>query len=119
MLKLYGYKQCGTCRKAEQFLQQAGIGYEFIDITENPPAAEELAAIVERASVPLNKLFNTSGLDYRAQKIGEQLPSLTEAQALALLASNGNHVKRPFALSPTLGLVGFKEETWTAALKPK
>ena len=61
MLKLYGYKQCGTCRKAEQFLQQAGIGYEYIDITENPPAAEELAAIVERASVPLNKLFNTSG----------------------------------------------------------
>ena len=34
MLKLYGYKQCGTCRKAEQFLQQAEIAYEFVDITE-------------------------------------------------------------------------------------
>jgi len=95
MLKFYGYKKCDTCRKAEQYLLQAGISYEFIDITENPPTAEELAAIAERADVPLNKLFNTSGVQYRELKIKAQLPALSDAEILTLLAGNGRLVKRP------------------------
>lgn len=93
MLKFYGYKQCGTCRKAEQFLQQAEIDYDFIDITENPPNAKELAAIAERANVSLNKLFNTSGVQYRELKIKEQLPALSGREILTMLAGNGRLIK--------------------------
>jgi len=114
MLKLYGYKQCGTCRKAEQFLQQAGIGYEFIDITENPPAAEELAAIVERASVPLNKLFNTSGVQYRELKIKDQLPELSDQAILVLLAGNGRLIKRPLITDGKRATVGFNAQQFAA-----
>jgi arsenate reductase len=68
----------------------------------------------------LRKLFNTSGLDYRAQGLGEKLPSMTEAAALALLAGNGNLVKRPFLLGADgLGLVGFNEAVWAARLEEK
>jgi arsenate reductase (glutaredoxin) len=34
------------------------------------------------------------------------------AEALALLAANGNLVKRPFALSADSGAVGFDEAVW-------
>ncbi len=114
MLKLYGYKQCGTCRKAEQFLQQAGIDYEYIDITENPPAAEELAAIVERASVPLNKLFNTSGVQYRELKIKDQLPELSDQAILVLLAGNGRLIKRPLITDGKRATVGFNAQQFAA-----
>ena len=114
MLKLYGYKQCGTCRKAEQFLQQAGIGYEFIDITENPPTAEELAAIVERASVSLNKLFNTSGVQYRELKIKDQLPELSDQAILFLLAGNGRLIKRPLITDGKRATVGFNAQQFAA-----
>ena len=114
MLKLYGYKQCGTCRKAEQFLQQAGIGYEYIDITENPPAAEELAAIVERASVPLNKLFNTSGVQYRELKIKDQLPELSDQAIFVLLAGNGRLIKRPLITDGKRATVGFNAQQFAA-----
>lgn len=114
MLKLYGYKQCGTCRKAEQFLQQAGIDYEYIDITENPPAAEELAAIVERASVPLNKLFNTSGVQYRELKIKDQLPGLSDQAILVLLAGNGRLIKRPLITDGKRATVGFNAQQFAA-----
>ena len=119
MLIVYTYANCDSCRKAVKWLQANGITFTEKPIRETPPTPAELRAMLAFQGGDLRKLFNTSGLDYRAQKIGEQLPSLTEAQALTLLAANGNLVKRPFALSPTLGLVGFKEETWTAALKPK
>ena len=114
MLKLYGYKQCGTCRKAEEFLQQAGIDYEYIDITENPPAAEELAAIVERASVPLNKLFNTSGVQYRELKIKDQLPELSDQAILVLLAGNGRLIKRPLITDGKRATVGFNAQQFAA-----
>lgn len=114
MLKLYGYKQCGTCRKAEQFLQQAGIDYEYIDITENPPAAEELAAIVERASVSLNKLFNTSGVQYRELKIKDQLPELSDQAILVLLAGNGRLIKRPLITDGKRATVGFNAQQFAA-----
>jgi len=110
MLKLYGYKQCGTCRKAEQFLQQAEIAYEFVDITENPPTGVELAAIVEHANVPLNKLFNASGVQYRELEIKKKLPALSSREILALLASNGRLIKRPLITDGERATVGFNAE---------
>ncbi|MCP5245372.1 MAG: Spx/MgsR family RNA polymerase-binding regulatory protein [Burkholderiales bacterium] len=95
MLKFYGYKKCGTCRKAEKFLQQAGIVFEYIDITESSLTASELEAIAERAQVPLKKLFNTSGIQYRELKIKESLPTLSNREILTLLAGNGRLIKRP------------------------
>jgi arsenate reductase len=114
MLKFYGYKKCDTCRKAEQFLQQAGIDYEFVDITENPPTAEELAAVIERANVPLNKLFNTSGVQYRELNIKDRLPALSKPEILVLLAGNGRLIKRPLITDGERATVGFNADRFAA-----
>lgn len=110
MLKFYGYKKCGTCRKAEKFFQQASIDYQFIDITESPPSAEALVDIAKLADTPLKKLFNTSGIQYRELKIKEQLPRLSDLEILALLAGNGRLVKRPLITNGKRATVGFKED---------
>ncbi len=86
------------------------MAYEFIDITEHPPSAEELMAITERANVPLNKLFNTSGVQYRELKIKERLPALSQREILALLASNGRLIKRPLITDGKRATVGFNAE---------
>jgi len=112
MIKFYGYQKCGTCIKAEKFLRAAGIDFEFIDITQNPPAAEELAEIAENAAVPITKLFSTSGLQYRELKIKEKLPSLSDKEILDLLASNGRLIKRPLITDGKCTTVGFKEEVF-------
>ena len=52
----------------------------------------------------------------RAMKLGERLPLMSEDEALALLAANGNLVKRPFALTKTAGVVGFKPDEWERLL---
>lgn len=64
----------------------------------------------------LRRLFNTSGRDYREQKLGERVGEMTKAEALGLLASNGNLVKRPFLVAPGVALVGFDEAAWQVAL---
>ena len=118
-LRLYSYPQCGTCRKALQWLAQQGFSVqagslELIDITRTPPGLAELRQAM--AAVGRKRLFNTSGQSYRA--LGSAaVAALSDDQALAALAADGKLIKRPFAI--TAGgavLVGFKPEEWQAAL---
>ncbi len=116
-LKVYTYANCDTCRRAVKWLRAAGLAFDERPIRETPPTTAELKTMLAAQGGVLRKLFNTSGKDYRDRQLGEKLPALTEAQALALLAGNGNLVKRPFLLGAGVGLVGFDEKTWAAALK--
>ena len=42
----------------------------------------------------------------------DKLPSMTEEEQYALLASDGKLVKRPIIVQEDLVLVGFNEEQW-------
>jgi arsenate reductase (glutaredoxin) len=111
-MKFYEYKGCDTCRRAKKFLEARGLAFEAIPIREQPPTKPELKRMLAIYGGDLRRLFNTSGGDYKAMKLAERLPTLTEAEALDLLAANGNLVKRPFLLTDTSGLVGFKQPEW-------
>ena len=68
--------------------------------------------MLERKEGELKRLFNTSGKEYRTRGLSKKLPSMKKSEALALLASNGMLVKRPFVLAGSEGLVGFRPEEW-------
>ncbi len=116
MLRFFGYKKCGTCRKAEQVLARLGLDYQFIDITEHPPTAKAIERMAAQAGVGPRRLFNTSGAQYREQDIKRRLPALGERQILELLAGNGRLIKRPLVTDGRRTTVGFQEEeflrTW-------
>jgi arsenate reductase len=111
-LRVYAYANCDTCRKALKFLAAKKIAHEMIPIREQPPTVAELRAMLVHVGGDLRKLFNTAGQDYRALDMKSRPPKLSVDEALALLASNGNLVKRPFALTAKNGAVGFREEEW-------
>lgn len=111
-LRVWAYTGCSTCRKALKLLAEHGVAHEVIAIREHPPAVADLRRMLGHVGGDLRRLFNTSGRDYRAMKLSERLPTMPEEEALALLAANGNLVKRPFALGAKVGLVGFKPAEW-------
>ncbi len=73
---------------------------------------EELTRALACVGGNVRKLFNTSGLEYRARNMGELLKTLTPPEALAQLQANGSLVKRPFLVTPNQILVGFDPEQW-------
>lgn len=111
-LRVYAYAGCETCRKALKFLAERGVAHEIVPIREQPPTVAELRAMLAHVGGDLRKLLNTSGQDYKALGMKDRLPAMTEDEALALLASRGNLVKRPFALTKGAGAVGFKPDEW-------
>lgn len=119
MLTVYAYQGCSTCKNALKWLKAQGIAFQEKAIRETPPTVAELKSMLAAKGGDLRPLFNTSGQDYRALGLKDKLPGLSVDEALQLLASNGNLVKRPFALDEKAGvhLVGFKDAEWQAALK--
>lgn len=111
MLRIYTYAGCDTCRHAVKYLQAGQIPFQEIPIRETPPTLAELRAM-RKARGDMRKLFNTAGADYRALGLSKKLPMMEEAEALHLLAKNGNLVKRPFLIGDNIHLTGFKKEEW-------
>jgi arsenate reductase len=116
-IRIYEYAKCSTCRNALKYLDSKGIPYEKVPIVDTPPTKAELRKMLAAQDGNIKKLFNTSGEVYREMKISEKLASMSEDQALDLLASNGKLIKRPFVLAGDTGLVGFKEEDWKKSLR--
>jgi arsenate reductase len=112
MLHIYTLKTCDSCRKATKWLAENQIPFQEIPIRETPPSLADLKRALAGLNGDIRKLFNTSGQDYRTLNLKEKLPTLSIEQALELLASNGNLIKRPFLISKSETLVGFQPETW-------
>ena len=114
---VYSYAKCSTCRDAAKWLAAHRVPFVEKPIYETPPTLAELRRMLALQGGALRRLFNTSGIQYRERGLAAKLPTMTEAEALKLLASDGRLVKRPFVLAADFGLVGFDREAWAKAFK--
>ena len=110
------YPKCTTCRKAKAWLEEQNISFTLRDIKEENPTEEELQSWWQRSGLPLRKFFNTSGLQYKALGLKDKLPTMTEAEQIALLSSDGMLVKRPLLGGEDFVLVGFRPAEWEEKL---
>lgn len=106
------YPKCTTCMKAKKWLDDHHIDYTERHIKEENPSAAELKTWHRQSGLPLKKFFNTSGLLYKSLQLKDKLPSMTDNEMYAVLASDGMLVKRPLMIAQDKILVGFKEKEW-------
>ena len=117
MITVLCYPKCGTCRKAEKWLKENGIDYNYRPIKEQNPDVDELKSWKEKSGLPIGKWFNTSGLLDKEQNMKDKVKILSEDELLKILASDGMLVKRPVLLFGDKVLVGFRQEEWEETLK--
>lgn len=110
------YPKCTTCRKAKAWLEEHGVSFTLRDIKEENPTEEELQSWWQRSGLPLRKFFNTSGLQYKALGLKDKLPTMTEAEQIALLSTDGMLVKRPLLVGEDFVLAGFRPAEWEEKL---
>ena len=116
MLIFICHPGCSTCKKARQYLENNNVEYVLRDITADNPTLEELTCWLKLSGLEIKKLFNTSGLKYRALCLKDKLNGMSEEEALELLASDGMLVKRPVLVGEDFVLFGFKEAEWANKL---
>ena len=111
------YPKCTTCQKAKAWLDAQGVSYTLRDIKLDNPTVEELKVWHRASGLPLKKFFNTSGLQYKALNLKDKLPTMTEEEQFALLATDGMLVKRPILVGDGFVLTGFRQAEWEEKLK--
>ena len=111
------YPKCSTCQKAKKWLNEHNVEYTERHIAEEKPTYDELKEWHEKSGLPLKKFFNTSGLLYKEMKMKDKLPSMSEAEQLRLLSTNGMLVKRPILVTGDKVLVGFREAEWDDVIR--
>ncbi|MBL1421024.1 MAG: Spx/MgsR family RNA polymerase-binding regulatory protein [Alphaproteobacteria bacterium] len=92
MLKVYGLKNCDTCKKATKWLDAENIDYEFLDIRNPTPDQATLKHWLSEVGDKL--LINRRSTSWRNLS-DQQKNSTTEQQFLALIAENPTLIKRP------------------------
>ena len=110
------HSACTTCARARAWLKARRIPFEERPIREENPTAAELADWRGRSGLPLRRLFNTSGQRYRELGLSARLSDMSEQEMLDLLASDGMLVMRPFLVTDSAVLVGFREAEWAERL---
>ena len=104
-IKVYGIPNCGTCKKAFQWLEDNSVSYEFINTKENPPTEAMIAEWVQ--SLGSKPMRNTSGRSYRA--FGEEKKTWDDARWIAEFSQDAMLLKRPlFVKDGQAVLVGFR-----------
>ena len=110
------YPKCSTCQKAKAWLDDNNIEFDDRHIVEDNPTADELRLWHKMSDLPLRRFFNTSGMLYRELGLKDKLPTMSEDEMYALLATDGMLVKRPLLVLDDTVLVGFREKEWAALL---
>jgi arsenate reductase len=106
-VKLYGLKNCDSCKKAIKALQSSGQSVEFIDLRATPVAVEQLQKWLDEHgdAVLVNRNSATwRGLDDQARK----------QPVLVLLMASPTLIKRPLIESSDNSFVGWTIEVQTA-----
>lgn len=111
------YPKCSTCQKAKKWLVEHNVEFEDRHIVEQNPTQAELTGWIARSDLELKKFFNTSGMKYKELGLKDRLPSMSEEEQIALLASDGMLIKRPLLVMEDKILAGFKPAEWEAAVK--
>ena len=110
------YPRCSTCKKAQKWLDEKGIGYTIRDIKEENPSYDELKTWYKKSGLDIKRFFNTSGQLYKSMSLKDKLPAMSEEEKLRLLSTDGMLVKRPILIDGDTVLVGFKEQEWANTL---
>ena len=106
-MKIYGLKNCDSCKKTLNALQSSGHSVEFIDLRATPVSIEQLQKWLGEHGdeVLVNRKSTTwRGLDDQAR----------QQPVLALLMANPTLIKRPVIESGDNSFVGWTAEVQTA-----
>lgn len=115
-MKLYGIPNCNTVKKAQEWLKNNGLAYEFHDFKKKGITAEKLTEWFNVFG--WEKVINRAGLTFKKLTKEEQSAINSPDTVIVYLINNTSAIKRPIVeVEDKAVLLGFKEDEYQALLK--
>ena len=113
-MKLFGLKNCDTCRKALKALQSAGREPDFHDVRVDGVTKAYLTKWAKAAG--WEKLLNTRSTTWR-ELSDKDKANVDEKKAIALMETHPALIKRPVIEADGAVTVGWTKDVQDAVLK--
>jgi arsenate reductase-like glutaredoxin family protein len=109
-LQVFGTRKCPDTRKAERWLKERGIKYQFVDLAEKGMSPGELASAAR--AVGIDALVDRDGA-----RFAERGLAYMDFDALAELAADPLLIRTPVVRDGARATVGYAPEAWKLWLK--
>ena len=110
-LILYGIPNCNTVKKARDWFESNGVGYNFHDFKKLSISQQLLENWLKQ--VPHEKLINRAGLTWRGLDDATKASIIDNASASALMQAKTSLIKRPIAeINGKILTLGFNEAAY-------
>ncbi|HJW32036.1 MAG TPA: ArsC/Spx/MgsR family protein [Holophagaceae bacterium] len=104
---LWMKSSCTTCRNAKAKLAELGLEVEVRDYFKKPLEAAELERLLPEDPAPM---LGTKSPKYK--ELGLKDRTLTKTEAIELMVSDNNLLKRPILVHPKGTVIGFDTEAY-------
>ena len=106
MIRVYGLKNCDTCRKAIKHLKEANVAYDFCDFRRD---GLEFVKIEEwERLLGYDSLLNRRGTTWRGLSQSDKA-DLNNEKAITLMFNNPALIKRPVFETKNKIVIGYTE----------
>ena len=113
-MDIYGIKNCGTVKKALDWLKENHIEFTFHDFKKEGVSAEKLQEWSDK--VGYEKLLNKQGLTWKQLPAETKASITSEKAALQLLHDKNSMIKRPILEFEDQLVLGFEEDRYRILL---
>ncbi len=110
MITLYGIPNCGSVKKARDWLESQGIAYEFHDFKKAGIDKDTIAQWMKQVSWEV--LVNKKGTTWRGLPDTTKASVTTASSATQLMMANPSVIKRPVLCKSKTVMVGFDADTY-------
>ena len=117
IIQVYGITNCDTVKKTLAWLKEKEISFEFHNFKKEGITAEKLKEWLKTAS--LEKILNKKSIAFKNLSAEEQLMSANKNDAIRLMQTNTNLIKRPVLEIAGTILNGFQEDELKKAFGKK
>lgn len=114
MYKIYGIPNCDTVKKAQTWLKEHDIPYEFHDYKKLGISAEKLAEWLTQ--YPQQTLINRSGTTWKKLSEEQKNSVVDAASAIPVMLTNTSAIKRPIIEKGNIIAIGFRVEEYEKIL---
>jgi arsenate reductase len=109
---MYWWKRCGTCRKAHDFVTQAGETYDERDYFTEQVTREELLSLLDGRSP--SEIFSFKSPTAKA--LGVKPGTRSDDELLDLMIGEPRLLRRPLLKLGDRLLIGFDADEWKQAI---
>ena len=107
-IQIFGTKKCNDTKKAERFLKERGIKYQFIDMKEKGMSKGELTSVAS-ANGGIMNMINSDAKDKDAVAL---IQYIADEDKLEKLLENQQIIKTPVVRNGKQSTLGYQPDVW-------